>query len=186
MPEPPDKILHKGRWIVLGIEAANDWEYASRPDLKGVVGILAVSKKREILLVEQYRPPLRRRTIELPAGLAGDDPYKRDEPLVAAAKRELYEETGYEADDWWTLCDGPSSPGMVDEFVTIFLATGLRKVADREVHGVDGEEIKLHRIALRNLPDFLKEKREDGVLIDFKVTASLYEAERHPMFPSGL
>ena len=185
MPDPPDIILHQGKWLTFGKERETEWEYVSRPQVKGAVAILAVTERREILLVEQYRPPVQRRTLELPAGLAGDDAYKRDEPLVAAAKRELYEETGYEAKDWYRLGAGPSSTGTCDEVVTMFLATGLRKVAERETHGVGNESIKLHVKPLAGILDYFEAERDAGLLVDWKVPAALYMAEHHPMFPTG-
>lgn len=184
MPEPPDTVYHEGRWLTFGKKDDTDWEYVSRPGLKGVVGILAITDQREIVLVEQFRPPLARKTIEIPAGLAGDDPYKADEPLLSAAKRELYEETGFEAKDWWSLCDGPSSTGTTDEIVNIFMATGLRRVAEREIYGVDGEQIRVHVVRLGELHDFIDKKRDEGILTDFKVQASLWMAQRHPMWPA--
>lgn len=184
MPEDPDTILHQGRFLTFRKKLGNDWEYVTRHGPKGSVGILAVTDQREFLVVEQFRPPVGRNTLELPAGLAGDDPYKADEPLISAARRELYEETGYEAKNWWSLMDGASSPGVTDEVVTMFLATGLRKVADREVHGVGGEEIKLHVVRIGEALDFFRKRRDEGVLIDFKIYAALYAGQRHKMFPA--
>jgi len=116
------EVLYPGRFIQL--RRVDGWEFASRANAKGVVGVLAVTAEREIVLVEQFRPPLGRFVVELPAGLAGDEPLKEDEPLLSAAQRELLEETGYQARKWFSLGDGPSSAGLTDEMITFFLRGG--------------------------------------------------------------
>lgn len=86
------------------------------------VAIVAIDDTGRIVLIEQYRHPLRRRLWELPAGLmdiAGESPWR-------TARRELAEETGLAADRWWTLVDLASSPGFTTETVRIFLATDIR------------------------------------------------------------
>ncbi len=94
----------------------------------GAVGIVALDDQGRVLLVTQYRHPVRRRLDELPAGLLD----KAGEPALAAAQRELVEEAGLAADTWHVLVDLLSSPGMTDEAVRIFLARDLRTV-DRDV-----------------------------------------------------
>ena len=79
----------------------------------------------QLVLVEQYRPPLDAHIIELCAGLAGDVPGKEDEPLEDAARRELLEECGYDAEHLEFLTEGPPAQGLCDEFLTFFKATGL-------------------------------------------------------------
>ncbi|MBW3598896.1 MAG: NUDIX hydrolase, partial [Planctomycetes bacterium] len=82
------------------------WEYATRKDATGVVVVAALTDEGKVLLVEQYRIPIQRRTLELPAGLAGDEPGAEQERLLEAAKRELLEETGYVADQWREVFTG--------------------------------------------------------------------------------
>src|SRR5690606_36132250 len=101
----PGETLHEGRFLALRRTAAG-WEYAARVNAKGCVAILAVTDDRRVVLTEQYRPPVGRPVIELPAGLAGDIPLQKDEPLLSAAKRELKEETGYVAKNWTMLLEG--------------------------------------------------------------------------------
>ena len=71
------------------------WEYVERPNVTGIVVIVPVTRDGELVLIEQYRVPVDRPVIELPAGLAGDVPGTEGERLEAAARRELLEETGY-------------------------------------------------------------------------------------------
>ncbi|HVS68848.1 MAG TPA: NUDIX hydrolase [Mycobacteriales bacterium] len=88
----------------------------------GAVGIIAMDDQERILLLQQYRHPVRRLLWEPPAGLldeAGEDP-------LDAAKRELYEEAHLEADRWDVLVDAFTSPGMTDEAVRIYLARSVR------------------------------------------------------------
>lgn len=175
-------MLHQGRY--LNLKSVDGWEYASREGATGVVAILAVTEARDILLVEQERPALGKKVLELPAGLAGDDPTKPDEPLLSAAKRELNEETGYDAKKWWSLLDGPSSAGLTDEWITFFLATELTKVRDVSLYGVGRERIKLHVVPVAEAIDFAERRRRDeGVAVDFKIHAALMAARRHAMFP---
>ena len=86
----------------------------------GSAVMLAMDDKKRILLVRQYRLPAEKYLWELPAGKldAGEKP-------LQAAKRELAEETGYQARTWKKLVSFYPSPGYVAERMTIFLATGL-------------------------------------------------------------
>lgn len=97
-------------------------EIVSHP---GAVGVVALDDEGNIVLVNQYRPALRARLDELPAGLLD----VAGEPALDAAKRELAEEAGLVADEWNVLLDLATSPGMTDEAVRIFLARGLRRSA---------------------------------------------------------
>jgi ADP-ribose pyrophosphatase len=87
----------------------------------GAVGVIALNDLGQMLLVQQYRHPMRKLMWEPPAGLL-DVP---DEDPLAAAKRELQEETGYVASDWRVLFDFATSSGGSSELVRCYLATGL-------------------------------------------------------------
>ena len=104
------------------------WEFVQRTRSSGVVCIVATTQQNKLLLVEQFRPPLNARVIELPAGLVGDV-LDADESFESAARRELMEETGYETDEWKQLCDIVSSGGLTDEVVTVFRASQSRRTA---------------------------------------------------------
>jgi 8-oxo-dGDP phosphatase len=103
----------------------------------GAVGIVALDEQDRVVLINQYRHPIRRYLDELPAGLldiAG-------EPALEAARRELFEEAGLAASEWHVLVDLHTSPGMTDEAIRVFLARGLSDVAER--FAPEHEEITL-------------------------------------------
>jgi ADP-ribose pyrophosphatase len=102
-------VLAEGKYLRFMQRAG--WEYAERRGVTGIVGIVAVTDEGKLLLVEQYRLPLDKRVIELPAGLVGDEAGKERESLLAAANRELQEETGYHAGNLVLLASGPTSAG---------------------------------------------------------------------------
>jgi len=150
------------------------WEYVRRKGISGIVAIVAVTDDGKLLLVEQYRPPVGRRVVELPAGLAGDEAGTENEALAAAAARELLEETGYEAGEMTLLGAGVPSAGLCDEVITLFRAAGLKKTGAGA--GVGGEQITLHEVPLAGVQQWLLEKVRDGCLIDLKVYGGLYFA----------
>jgi 8-oxo-dGDP phosphatase len=106
----------------------------------GAVAIAALDEAGRVLMIRQYRHPAGALLWELPAGL-------RDvagEPLLAAAQRELLEETGHRAADWRVLTDVLASPGASTERVRIFLARGVTEVPAAEQDYVrTGEEASL-------------------------------------------
>jgi ADP-ribose pyrophosphatase len=148
------------------------WEYVTRPGVSGIVGIVAVTGGGKLVLVEQARAPLGRNVIELPAGLAGDVAGQESEGLADAARRELLEETGYEAAAMEFLAEGTSSAGITDEVITLFRATGLRKVGAGEGDG--SERITLHEVPVGEVAGWLETQRRDGKMVDLKVYGALY------------
>jgi ADP-ribose pyrophosphatase len=148
------------------------WEYAERLGTTGAVAIVALTDDAKLVLTEQYRIPVGCRVVELPAGLAGDVPEQAAEAFAEAARRELLEETGYEAREMVCLASGPPSAGLASEIVTLFRATGLRRVAGGG--GDAHEQIQVHEVPLANIDQWLKERMAQGALVDPKVYAGLY------------
>ncbi|NQU20533.1 MAG: NUDIX hydrolase [Candidatus Nealsonbacteria bacterium] len=148
------------------------WSFVERIGNTGIVCIVAKTTDGRLVLVEQYRPPVQRPVIELPAGLAGDLDDQADETLQQAAERELLEETGYAASTWRRLVTVASSPGLTDEIVTFFLAEDLQR---RSAGGGDAsEDIRVHEIPLAEIEDWLSAISSAGSLIDARVYTGLY------------
>ena len=162
--------LHTGKFLALVKEG--HWEFADRVNATGAAIIIAVTTEQKVLLVEQYRTPVHARTIELPAGIIGDEPDSTDESIAEAARRELLEETGYTAEHIEAVTTGPSCSGITSERVTLFRALGLRRVG--KGGGVANENIEVHEIPRTAIVDWLATKAKTGVLIDPKVYAGLF------------
>lgn len=160
--DEPEEVMWQGRFITA--KRRGKWEYVGRArGIKAAV-ILAV-EDGHVLLVEQYRVPLGGNCIELPAGLIGD--HDDGEDALTSAARELEEETGYRAAKLGIVGEFFSSPGMVSESFTLVQASGLTKIG--EGGGVDGENIIVHRVALKELPSFVQAKRAEGCVVDVKL-----------------
>ena len=109
----------------------------------GAVGVLALDGQGRVLLVRQYRHPVRRHLDEIPAGLLD----VAGEPAVEAARRELAEEAGLGADTWHVLVDALTSPGMTDETIRIYLARDVHPV-ERDVQEHEEAEMTTEWVAL--------------------------------------
>ena len=160
--DAPLETRWRGKFIE--VHQRGRWEYVSRARDIRAAAILAV-EDGHVLLVEQYRVPLGRPCLELPAGLVGD--VEAGEDTLTSAARELEEETGYRPAAVTSLGDFHSSPGMVSESFTLVRASGLTRVGDG---GGEGDEnIVVHRVALGDVAGFVADKRAAGVAIDVKL-----------------
>ncbi|MCX4694130.1 NUDIX hydrolase [Streptomyces sp. NBC_01408] len=114
----------------------------------GSVCVLALDEEERVLVLKQFRHPVRHRLWELPAGLldvAGENP-------LHAAQRELYEEAHVKAEDWRVLADFFTSPGGSDEAVRIFLARDLAEAeGERYVVSEEEADMELARVPLGDL-----------------------------------
>jgi ADP-ribose pyrophosphatase len=167
----PEEIRWEGRFIVA--RTRGKWEYVGRTRNVTAAVLFAVDRGGNdgphVLLVEQYRVPLGRMSLELPAGLVGDE--TEGEELLSAAARELEEETGYRAGRLTSLGEFASSPGMVSETFTLVRCDDLTKVG--EGGGVEGEDITVRRVPLDAVTGFVAERRAAGLAMDVKLLALL-------------
>ena len=168
-----DEVMWQGRFITA--RKKGKWEYVSRARGIRAAVILAVDEDEDgdeyVILVEQFRVPLGRPCIELPAGLIGDHDDVADEEDTAAAARELEEETGYQAERMEVIGEFYSSPGMVSESFTLLRAHGLTQVS--EGGGTEGENITVHRVKLDRIGRAINEWRAQGRAIDVKMLTLL-------------
>ena len=153
----------------LEVHKTGTWEYAARVGAMGAAVILAITDLREIVLVEQFRHAHGRPCIELPAGLIGDT--GPGDTAIAAAARELREETGFTADSWEAIGAFATSPGMSSEMFELFRAHGLVRCSDGG--GVDGEDITVHIVPLTAIDAFLAARRAAGCIIDCRLVMTL-------------
>lgn len=151
------------------VRERDGWEYVERKKGKEAVAVLAVTEDGRAVLTEQFRKPVNARVIDWPAGLVGDD--GTNDP-AATAKKELEEETGYVCRSVEFLAKGPSSPGITSEKVSLYRALDVRK--EGEGGGVGGEDITVHLVPLAELPNWLRAREKEGILVDLKLWAGLY------------
>jgi ADP-ribose pyrophosphatase len=171
----PAETLYEGQWLRLCRRGR--WEYAERTHGKGMaVIIIAVTPDDKVVFVEQYRVPLGNRTIEMPAGLVGDD--HAHDTLVSAARRELIEEAGWEARHVDVLLVGPTSSGMSSERIAFVRARDLHRVGSGG--GVDGEDITVHEVPRSEAAAWLMRKQAEGYELDLKLWAGLWMIEHNP------
>ncbi len=177
-PIPPDaapELLYEGAW--LRMLRRGQWEYAERTHGNGMaVIVIAVTPADTVLFVEQYRVPLGARTIEMPAGLVGDD--HAHDTLIDAARRELVEETGWHPAHVDVLLVGPTSSGMSNERIAFVRARGLTRVG--EGGGVGSEDITVHEVPRAGAPAWLMRKQAEGFELDLKLWAGLWMIEHNP------
>lgn len=169
------QTLYEGEWLRL--VRIGHWESCERTHGQGMaVIVIAVTPADEVLFVEQYRIPLGARTIEMPAGLVGDD--HAEDTLVDAARRELIEETGWSPGRVDVLLIGPTSSGMSNERIAFVRARDLVRVG--EGGGVDSENITVHAVPRADVPAWLMGKQAEGFELDLKLWAGLWMIDRNP------
>lgn len=167
------ETLCNGRWLRL--LRRGQWEYAERTNPGGAVIIIALTPEDRLVFVEQWREAIRCKTIEMPAGLIGDQTHHAAEDAAAAARREILEETGYRAGRIEYLMEGPSSAGMSNEVIAFVRAYDL--VREHAGGGDHTEDIVVHEVPRAQAGAWLVERMRAGYSIDPKLFAGLYLLE---------
>ncbi len=138
------------------------WEALERVGIKGIVIMVAVTPSGNVILEKQFRPPMGRDVLELPAGLV-----EADESMDAAAGRELIEETGWSAGKIEFLAEGPISTGASTEALKAYLCTDLTFVGKKG--GDDNEIIEVFEVPISQAQEYLRNAQLKGTLVDLKV-----------------
>jgi len=133
----------------------------------GAVCVIPVTDDNQVIVERQYRYPLDRVILEIPAGKL-DSP---DENRLSAIQRELREETGYSADEWIEIGDFHPAPAYSDEYITMYLARGLHKGRQ----DLDADEfLDVYTVPLKDLvEDVMK-----GIISDAKTQVCILKAAR--------
>ena len=160
--DAPLQTMWQGKYI--SALKRGRWEFVSRTGSTNAVVILA-EHHGKVILIEQYRVPVGRRCVELPAGLVGDE--DKNATVEGTAVKELEEETGFTADRIERLGEFQSSPGMVAESFTLVRAHGVRKVG--EGGGTENEDITVHLVPRAEIPAFVEQRRAAGCAVDVKL-----------------
>lgn len=125
------------------------------------VNVIALTEKREVVFVEQYRHGIRDLTLEIPGGCIDASDANPQE----AAARELKEETGYEAQQWTLIGKTYPNPALQDNVCYSFLAEGARKVEEAQFDGTGTENAKSHLIPLEQVGEMIRSKQLSHSLV---------------------
>jgi 8-oxo-dGTP pyrophosphatase MutT (NUDIX family) len=147
------------------------WESVERRNCDGIVAVVPFTNEGEAIFIRQFRPPVNNHVIEFPAGLND-----RGESAEDAARRELLEETGYEAKEMMFLAKGPLSSGSSGEILTAYLARGLifRGIGQRD----ETEDIEVLKVPVDEVYGRLSRMEAEGNFIDLKIFGLMEMAKR--------
>ncbi len=160
--------VYKGKILNLRIDTVElpDKKYSKREIVEhpGSVAIVPITKKKEIILVKQYRKAVESHLLEVPAGKL-----ELNEEPIETARRELKEETGIEAGKLEYITEFFTSPGFSNEKIYLFLAMDLLEgLSELD----DGEYIEETKIEIDKLVDMIKK----GQILDSKTIIGVYMA----------
>ena len=143
MPEPLDaRDVWSGAYLHVAVEEWPDFGAYELVRKHHAVGVVPVTPDGDVILVRQFRPPVRAELTEIPAGLLDVD----GEDARTCAERELFEETGYRLTEIAFLGGVYLSPGFTDEYMHLFWARTEAVPVGAPEHGIAVVRIPLHRV----------------------------------------
>lgn len=170
------RVIHRGAYLTFRIDTIRDAEGRLRTrdvvEHPGAVAILGIVDA-DVLLVRQFRTPVGRMLLEIPAGTLDRLPDGSVEAPDIAAPRELAEETGYRAATWRLLGRFFTAPGFATEEMHLYLATDLEAIQGYAGPGTD-ELLHLERVPIPRAV----EMAETGLIDDAKSLAGLFWLDR--------
>ncbi|SDL64296.1 NUDIX domain-containing protein [Sediminibacillus halophilus] len=161
------ETIFKGKVVKLQVDEVSlpDGKTSKREIIKhpGAVAVIPVTKDNKILFVEQYRKPLEKTLVEIPAGKL--EPGEKPE---ITAKRELEEETGYTTNELTFLTSFYTSPGFADEIIHLYITKDLR-LLEEEVAGDEDEFVDILELSLEEAEQLVKDQRIHDVKTAYAV-----------------
>ncbi|TVP92393.1 NUDIX hydrolase [Alkalibacterium sp.] len=152
-----EKSIYKGNVTEYTVQEVRlpDGKLAQREIVRhaGASAVIPFTQDGRMVLVKQYRKAIEQLSVEIPAGIKDEV----DDTGLVTAKRELEEETGYQADEWEFVTSFFSTPGFTDEYLEIYEATGLKKV-DNPLEMDDDEAIELIEVTFDEAWDLYGQK----------------------------
>jgi len=140
----------------------------------GAVAVLAMDERDRVLLIKQYRHPVRLRDWELPAGLLD---VANESPLVAA-QREFAEETDLQAESWHVLSEMLTTPGGSNEAIRIYLARGVSDTGDTFERDAEEAGIELRWVPLEDAVDAVLDRRIQNSILCMGLLAAQLGRDR--------
>jgi ADP-ribose pyrophosphatase len=140
----------------------------------GAVAVLALDERDRVLLIKQYRHPVRLRDWELPAGLLD----VLNESPLGAAQREFAEETDLQAESWHVLSEMLTSPGGSNEAVRIYLARGVTSTGDTFDRYAEEAGIELRWVPLEDAVEAVLDRRIQNSILCVGLLAALLGRDR--------
>ncbi|GEN31870.1 ADP-ribose pyrophosphatase [Cerasibacillus quisquiliarum] len=149
--------IFQGKVVQLQVDDVElpNGQYSKREIIKhpGAVAVIAVTPDKKIVFVEQYRKPLEKSLVEIPAGKL-----ERNEEPLTTARRELEEETGYTTKELTLVTSFYTSPGFADELIYIYLAKDLVRLEDPP-KGDEDEFVEVIELTLDEAKKYVKDER---------------------------